>query len=484
MQCRMTFRSLALLASALILSAPAHPAFADSAAETELQQRIETGLIPLVTFQGEEDKRLSIEERRAELGVPAVSVAVLRGGEIGWARAYGEGANPDTLFQFASLSKPVAAAGIIAFAFEQGVGVDDDISDQLGGLDLDRLNPDGLPITLRGLLSHTNGATVSGFRGYNSMMPIPTTAQVIEGTAPTNSDPVVIKPNPDRERRYSGGGYTVAQYWVERVSGQPFEGVMRRLVLDPLGMERSTFASTPPAMFSRGNVADGWARGKMLVGNWMVHPEQAAASLWSTPREYLLFLRALMRALDGDASSGISPEVARAMTSPVTATYGLGIGIAKIDGAIRLNHSGSNIGYKSNFMAYPATGDAIVTVTNSESGWAMVGDVGRTANVTYGWPVSPLPVRTRLPATAEDFAAFTGEYTEKGGDTGVFTLTAEGTEMVGKAPSGYTFRLIKTGEATFIDPQDGQEGTFVTDADGQVSVTFGGTTYVRVGAGE
>lgn len=469
------------IAAVLALAALSAPAHADDKAASSAD--IDTALVPLVWFEGEEDKRLTLAERRKELNVNAASVAVMRGGEIAWARAYGEGTDEETLFQLASLSKTVAAAGIVALAFEKGVTLDEDISGSLTGLDLERLNPDGLPITLRKLLSHTNGTTVSGFPGYLMSDPVPSTSEVIEGTGGTNTDPVVVKPNPTGERRYSGGGFTVAQHWAEVVSGEAFPAVMRRLVLDPVGMKRSTFASGTAETFERDNVARGFQfSGEMVPGGWRIHPEQAAASLWSTPREYLRFVRALMKAMDGDGSAGIAPAVAAEMTKPIASEYGLGIGVAEIEGAIRLNHSGSNRGYKSNFMAYPATGDAVISVANSDRGFALVGDIGRTANVVYGWPTGALLKRTRMAASQQDAEAFTGDYREDGKDQTAFTLKADLPILVGSAPSGFRFTLVKTGEATFIDPQDGQEGTFVTNDDGEIRVTFGGTTYVKIAA--
>ncbi|MEM9311770.1 MAG: serine hydrolase domain-containing protein [Pseudomonadota bacterium] len=474
------------IASALVLSALSAPAYADDMKTDEKgasSADIDTALVPVVSFEGEESARLSLAQRREALGAPAASVAVMLDGEIAWARAYGEDVDEDTLFQLASLSKTVASAGIIALAMEKGVGLDEDISGNLTGLDLARLNPDGLPITLRALLSHTNGTTVSGFPGYLMSDAVPTTSDVIEGTGGTNTKPVIVEPNPKGERRYSGGGYTVAQHWAEVVSGETFPAVMRRLVLDPVGMERSTFASGTTETFERDNVARGFQySGEMVPGGWRIHPEQAAASLWSTPREYLRFVRALLMAMDGDGSAGIDPAIAAAMTKPIASEYGLGIGVAEINGAIRLSHSGSNIGYKSNFMAYPATGDAVISVVNSDRGFPLVGDIGRTANTVYGWPIRARLERTRLAATPEDAKALLGDYSEMGESKTAFTLTAELPVLVGTSPSGFRFELVKTGEATFIDPKDGQEGTFVTSKAGDVSVTFGGTTYVKAAA--
>ncbi|MEO0590118.1 MAG: serine hydrolase domain-containing protein [Pseudomonadota bacterium] len=478
-------------ASALVLVALSAPAHADGTQadlapsdKTEASSAdIDTALVPVVSFKGEEGSRLTLTQRREELGAQAASVAVMLGGEIAWTRAYGEGVDEDTLFQLASLSKTVASTGIIALSMELGVALDEDISGSLTGLDLARLNPDGLPITLRALLSHTNGTTVSGFPGYLMSDDVPTAIEVIEGTGPTNTKPVIIKPNPEGERRYSGGGYTLAQHWAEVASGEAFPALMRRLVLDRVGMERSTFASGTAETFARDNVARGFQySGEVIPGGWRIHPEQAAASLWSTPREYLRFVRALLKAMDGDGSAGIDPAVAQAMTQPIASEYGLGIGVAEINGAIRLSHSGSNRGYKSNFMAYPATGDAVISVVNSDRGFALVGDIGRTANIVYGWPIRARLERTRMAASPEDAAALVGDYSEQGESKTAFTLTSELPVLVGTSPSGYRFELVKTGEMTFIDPQDGQEGTFVTNEAGEVSVTFGGTTYVKAAA--
>ena len=465
-----------LLAAAFLATTPAQA----QAGDTEERETIESRLVPLVNFAGEEDARKSIAERQAELLVPQASVAIYRDGTLAWAQGYGDGTDPDTLFQFASLSKPVAALGILLLAQERGVDIDADISGALVGLDLARLNPESRPITLRGLLSHTAGATVGGFPGYDSSGPVPTTAQVIEGTGPANTDPVVIA-LPQGERSYSGGGFTIAQYWAEQVGGEPFAALMRRLVLDPLGMARSTFASAAPESFDRDNVARGWGRGGVpLDGGWRIHPEQAAASLWTNPREYGLFVVALMASLDGEGP--FYRTLGETMTTPVANGYGLGIGVAEVDGAIRLSHSGSNRGYLSNFMAYPDRGDAVITVVNADSGFPLVGDIGRTANAAYGWPSSPPIERTRLAASADELTPLAGVYVEEGESERAFTLSIDGSQLLGIAPSGFRFRLVKTGEATFIDPADGVEGTFVADADGLYSVDFQGTTYRQTGA--
>src|SRR5262245_13433881 len=89
-------------------------------------ERIERGLIPESTLRNQEFPRASIGDRMAIHAVPGVSVAVIDDSQIAWARGYGvrEVGKPDevtaeTLFQAASISKPVAAAAVLRLV-EQG----------------------------------------------------------------------------------------------------------------------------------------------------------------------------------------------------------------------------------------------------------------------------------------------------------------------------------------------------------------------------
>lgn len=88
-----------------------------SAQEPDLRVgAVENGLRPAVHVAGQPPIRWSLQERMDHYRVPGMSIAVLDGGEIAWARGYGtadgETGRPvttETLFQAASISKPVAA---------------------------------------------------------------------------------------------------------------------------------------------------------------------------------------------------------------------------------------------------------------------------------------------------------------------------------------------------------------------------------------
>ena len=116
-----------------------------------------------------------------------------------------------------------------------------------------------------------------GFRGYPASGPWPTLLEVLQGVPPANTPEVIVDLMPGLAFRYSGGGTTIAQQVVVDVLGRPFPGLMRDLILDPLGMADSTFEQPLPApMAARAAVAHP-LNGQPLAGGANIYPEMAAA---------------------------------------------------------------------------------------------------------------------------------------------------------------------------------------------------------------
>ena len=112
-------------------------------------------------------KQVSLGEALALLNIPSVSIALIDQGQIAFARAYGENATPDTLYQAASLSKFVAAIGAMRLVEQGKLNLDQDVNDALTSWRVPS-NPFDAShkVTLRGLLSMTGGIGVPGFLGY------------------------------------------------------------------------------------------------------------------------------------------------------------------------------------------------------------------------------------------------------------------------------------------------------------------------------
>ncbi|HEU5073756.1 MAG TPA: serine hydrolase domain-containing protein, partial [Polyangiaceae bacterium] len=133
---------------------------------------------------------LSLEAAMQKAGVPGLSVAVIKDFSIHWARAYGKAdvvtgalVNPTTLFQAASISKPVAAMAVLKAVQDDRLSLDEDVNRYLTSWKVPASeHTASQPVTLRGLLSHTSGTDDGfGFPGYKPGAAAPTPVQILNG---------------------------------------------------------------------------------------------------------------------------------------------------------------------------------------------------------------------------------------------------------------------------------------------------------------
>ena len=242
----------ALLTSTLF-TACANTAVRQNAAINDRISRVENGLLPGTVTKGQ-DFSMKLADRMAFHKVPGVSIAVINEGKVEWAKGYGvletKGSNAvttETLFQAASISKPVAAMASLALVAQGRLSLDEDVNSKLTSWHLaDNEFTKSEPVTLRRILSHSAGLTVHGFPGYGANERVPTLKQILDGKPPANTDPIRVDILPGKKLRYSGGGYTVLQQLMIDVTGKPFPDLLQELVLGKIGMAHSTFAQPLP----------------------------------------------------------------------------------------------------------------------------------------------------------------------------------------------------------------------------------------------
>lgn len=357
-------------------------------------RRVEQGLLPLDAPRDPMLPTMSIEERMRHYRVPGVGVAVIQNGRVEWARGYGVteagGSQPvdtATLFQAASISKPISAVAALRLVEQGRLALDEDINTRLVSWQVpENEHTREEKVTLRRILSHTAGLTVSGFRGYAQGEPVPTLRQVLAGTAPANSSAVRVGAPPGSAQRYSGGGYSVAQLLMSDVSGRSFADLMDEMVLQPTRMVHSTFSQPLPAALASRAAAGHGPGGAPMAGRWHVYPEQAAAGLWSTPSDLARLAIEVQRSAAGREGGVLSPAMTRQMLTRHGGPYGLGFNlVGEGDGRI-FRHSGSNMGFRAQLVAYTATGQGAVVMTNSDAGAELADEIMRSIAVTYSWP--------------------------------------------------------------------------------------------------
>lgn len=372
------------LAAGLLLATPmaARPSSADHGAIAAYEARVGSGSFAK-----------PLAQRMADLNVPGVSIAFIEDGKVKWTRTYGVATaggspvTPDTLFQAASMSKAVAAAGALRLVEQGRLDLDEDVNARLKSWKVPASDYTAQQkVTLRRIFSHTAGLTVSGFPGYPAGAPVPTTLQILDGLPPANTPPVRSFEAPGGRYAYSGGGYTVAQLLMVEAGGKPYPELLQDLILRPAGMRHSTFAQPLPDRLLDHAASGHGVRGIVIEGERNVYPEYAAASLWTTPSDYGRFMIGLQNASAGRRGGLISQTSARAMMTPVDANYGLGLALGTWGGHPYIQHGGGNEGFLCNSFAFlDGKRQGVVIMTNAIAGGILAQDIMRALVAAYGW---------------------------------------------------------------------------------------------------
>jgi CubicO group peptidase (beta-lactamase class C family) len=336
-------------------------------------------------------------------GVPGLSVAVIKDFRIHWTRAYGVAdvvtgapATPDTLFQAASISKPVTAVAILK-AVEQGqLSLDADVKTFLTSWRVPASEHTARqPVTLRGLLSHTSGTDDGfGFPGYEPGAPMPTIVQILNGGPPSNLGPVLIGRPPLTAFKYSGGGFTLAQLALTDSTRRPFAALLNEWVLGPLGMTSTTFEQPlPPAREAKAARAHD-AKGGSSGARFHVYPELAAAGLWTTAADLARFGIEVQQSIQGRSNKVISRAMAIEMTTPVgVGPYGLGLEIHKLGEGWYLTHGGSNWGFQCVLVVHRLKGYGFAAMTNGAAGNVLLRELDDRIAAAYKWDRLDAPLR-------------------------------------------------------------------------------------------
>jgi CubicO group peptidase (beta-lactamase class C family) len=264
--------------------------------------------------------------------------------------------NPDSIFQAASLGKPVFAFAVLKLVDQGILELDTPVVKYLPQGYLHLSNPfetkpsleDDLvsdprfqAVTVRMVLNHTSG--------------LPNWAH----------GPLSFESAPGTEWHYSGEGYLLLQCAVEAVTGESLDQLMITQVFKPLGMTHSEYIWSPrldrnlvPAM-----TADGIA-----TKPWHFKTSIAAATLYTSVEDYAKFVANVLN----------DDHLLKQLTkSPVTVeprlnlSWGLGWGIERSEGDLFIWHWGNNPGYRTFVMASVQSGDGIIMFTNSDNGLAL-----------------------------------------------------------------------------------------------------------------
>lgn len=454
-------------------------------------EQVETNLMPAVKLLGEPPIRYTIAERMRQFNVPAVSIAVVNNGQLEWAKAYGylsadssQKANTQTMFQAASISKPISALAALKLVEQDKLSLDTDINQYLTGW---KVKPSQFtaqkPVTLRGLLSHTAGLTVHGFTGYASGKALPTTVQILNGERPANSPGVVSDTVPGVRWQYSGGGYIVMQQAVTDVTGKPFAEFMQETVLSPIGMSRSTFGQPLPDGMGKNVSVAHFGNGKKIPGNWHTYPEMAPAGLWTTPSDLAKYIIEVQQSLNRKANHVLSESMTKKMLTAGVGSYGLGPELTVANGYNTFGHGGGNAGYRCFLYAFSKLGQGVVVMTNSDSGMDVINEILRSISLAYNWPTFKPVTKKTATVKSEQLDKLAGKYEGYRNKKPVLEVTRVDDGLrVRQSWDNYTFTLLPESDLSFFVKDDGGPFAFEAAADGTITglMAFGRDRWTRI----
>lgn len=424
-----------------------------SKVSTEIS-KVESGLMPAVRFKGE--PLWTIASRMKHYNVPGVSVAVIKNSKVIWSKTYGM-ANVEskipvtskTLFQAASMSKPVSAYAALHEVVSGKINPDTDVNSYLKSWKIpeNEFTKDK-KVTLKNILSHTAGLTVHGFAGYEVGQPLPTLVQILNGQAPANSPAVVVNKLPGASFRYSGGGYSVMQQMLIDIEGKDFASILNEKVLTPLDMKNSTF-NQPLSELQLKTAATAYAvNGNRVNGNYHIYPELAAAGLWTTAEDLSKFVIDIQNTLNNKSSMVISKKMADEYTTPFIQNFiGLGIFLEDKNGQVYFSHGGWNEGFSSKFIGSKTSGDGIVVLTNTNKP-EFIEELIRSVATVYQWPNYSNPIHKILPITQQDFNNSIGRY--KFDQYGFLNVYREKGKLMVVNNVEAPIELIKVGSNTYV----------------------------------
>jgi CubicO group peptidase (beta-lactamase class C family)/D-alanyl-D-alanine dipeptidase len=316
-------------------------------------------------------ERFILEEMKAQ-DLPAVSIALVEGKRVVWARGFGLArpkekvpADAETVYRVGSVSKLFTDLAVMGLVERGKLDLDAPVTRYLP--DFAPKNPFGAPITLRQLMAHRSGLVRESPVGHYFDPTSPTLADTVRSL---NSTTLVYAPT--KRQKYSNAAIATVGRAVEVVAGEPFAAYMNRTVLAPLGMTSTGFEPTP-------ELTKALATGQMWTydGRTFDAPTFAlgtapAGNLYSTVLDLGKFLIALLDEGRGPGGPVVSPATLRSMWVPqfapssATRGFGLGFSLSTLDGHRKVGHGGAVYGFATEVSALPDDGLGVAVVITKD----------------------------------------------------------------------------------------------------------------------
>lgn len=275
----------------------------------------------------------SIESLMKTHGISAAGVGIIRNGELREVKVYG--APYDTVFNVASLTKPVVAMLTLELVHEGKWSLDEPLAKYWTDPDV-ASDPRAKQLTTRHVLAHQ-----TGFPNWRWM---------------DESKKLAFHFEPGTKHQYSGEGFEYLRRALERKFGKPLDALTKSILFDPLGMTSTKHEGPEP---------------------------NAADDLLTTVEDYGRFAAWVL------GGAGLPEALFADMVEPhasmkPNAAMGLGWEVqSNLGGEFALLHTGADKGVAALVVLFPKSKEGLVVLTSGDHGYQLYGKLV-TESLTLG----------------------------------------------------------------------------------------------------
>ena len=363
---------------------------------------------------------------------------------------------PETKFPILSITKPFTAIAILKLQEQGKLSVQDKLTKYFPDY------PHGHKIKIHHLLTHSSGI-------YNYTEPVGIEDSVLINN-PISRQMVLdvfvdapIEFAPGKGYNYNNSGYFLLGLIIEKVTGKPYETVIREMIFDPLRMTNSGFDFL--------GVADSLkAKGYEFLDAERIVPYKhydstfaySAGSIYSTVGDMYKWAKAISgKQILREASWKL------AFTDKVNG-YGYGWMIGHFFNHHYVRHSGGYPGYMSEFIYYPEEDVTIILLNNFGTYDQMIWPVGMgIACIAHNMPYDNWKIRKPIKLSSQILGRYAGEYELKG-DKRKFIIELQDDRLFANIPGLPPFELFSESETVFYFWNFNSEYTFITNDKNEV----------------
>jgi len=314
-----------------------------------------------------------ITHEMADKELPAISIALVDDQQIVWAKGFGFAdpqakvpATAETIYRVGSVSKLFTDIAVMQLVEQRKLDLDAPVTRYLP--DFRPRNPFGKKITLRQLMSHRSGLVREPPVGNYFETTEPSLARTI---ASLNRTALVYAP--EARTKYSNAAIATVGYVLEQTQREPFAKYLKRAVLDPLGLERSSFEPTPEIAKDLAKAYMWTIDGRVFEAPKFELGMSPAGSMYTTVTDMGRFMSALFAGGRGTKGQMLKSSTIEQMWTPQFAPpgqktgYGIGFGVREFEGRRTVGHGGAIYGFATTLKAMPDDKLGVVVVTTKDS---------------------------------------------------------------------------------------------------------------------